>query len=106
MKLEKSKEKKEGFHITITDLTSGETIIDADSKAIIGGVACGEKIRSMGFTVCNVTTLMNTLYAADKVVNELIKKEKKKLLPEVISDLLFGDDDEDEDEDEEEDDDD
>lgn len=24
------KEKKKGFHITITDLTSGKTIIDAD----------------------------------------------------------------------------
>lgn len=95
MKLEKSKEKKEGFHITITDLTTGDTIIDADSKAIIGGVACGEKIRGMGFTACNATTLMNTLYAADKVVNELIKKEKKKILPE------FGDDDEDKEEDDE-----
>lgn len=28
MKLEKSKEKKKGYHITITNLTSGETIID------------------------------------------------------------------------------
>ena len=103
MKFEKVKEKKKGFHITITDLTSGETIIDADSKAIIGGVACGEKIRSMGFTACNATTLMNTLYAADKVVKELIKKEKKKILPEVISDLLFGDDDDDEEEEEDDD---
>lgn len=103
MKLEKSKEKKKGYHITITNLTSGETIIDTDSKAIIGGVDCGDKIRSMGFTVCNATTLMNTLYAADKVVNELIKKEKKKILPEAILDLLLGDDDDD---DEEEDDDD
>lgn len=103
MKFEKSKEKKKGFHITITDLTTGDTIIDTDSKAIIGGVACGEKIRSMGFTACNATTLMNTLYAADKVVNELIKKEKKKILPEVISDLLFGDDDDDEEEEEDDD---
>ena len=30
MKFEKSKEKKKGFHITITDLTSGETIIDEE----------------------------------------------------------------------------
>lgn len=102
MKFEKSKEKKKGYHITITNLTSGETIIDADSKAIIGGVACGEEIRSMGFTACNATTLINTLYAADEVVNELIKKEKKKILPEVISDLLFGDDDDEEEEDDDE----
>lgn len=103
MKLEKSKEKKKGYHITITNLTSGETIIDTDSKAIIGGVDCGEEIRCMGFTACNATTLMNTLYAADKVVNELIKKEKKKILPEVISDLLFGDNDDDEEEEEDDD---
>ena len=102
MKFEKSKEKKKGFHITITDLTSGKTIIDTDSKAIIGGVACGEEIRGMGFTACNATTLINTLYAADEVVNELIKKEKKKILPEVISDLLFGDDDEEEEDDDDE----
>lgn len=101
MKLEKSKEKKKGFHITITDLTSGETIIDADSKAIIGGVDCGERIRAMDFTACNATTLINTLYAADKAVKELIKKEKKKILPEVISDLLFGDNDDDEEDDDE-----
>lgn len=103
MKFEKSKEKKKGFHITITDLTSGETIIDTDSKAIIGGVDCGEGIRTIGFTACNATTLINTLYAADNVVKELIKKEKKKILPEAISDLLFGDDDEDEEEEEDDD---
>lgn len=105
MKFEKSKEKKKGFHIIITDLTSGKTIIDADSKAIIGGVDCGDSVKGIGITSCNATTLMNTLYAADKVVNELIKKEKKKILPEAILDLLLGDDDDDDNKDEEEDDD-
>lgn len=100
MKLEKSKEKKKGFHITITNLTTGDTIIDADSKAILGSVACDDGVHGIGVTACNATTLINTLYAADKVVNELIKKEKKKILPEVISDLLFGDNDEDEEEEE------
>lgn len=32
MKFEKSKEKKKGFHITITDVTTGDTIIDVVKK--------------------------------------------------------------------------
>lgn len=102
MKIEKSKEKKKGYHITITDLTTGETIIDADSKAILGSIACDDGVHGIGVTACNTLTIINTVKVADKVVNELIKKEKKKFLPEVISNLLFGDDDEEEEEDDDE----
>lgn len=102
MELEKSKEKKKGFHITITDLTSGETIIDADSKAILGSVACDDGVHGIGVTACNTLTIINTVNVAEKLVKSTKEKVVKKVPPEIISDLLFGDDDDD---DEEEDDD-
>ena len=102
MKLEKSKEKKKGYHITITDLTTGETIIDADSKAILGSVACDDGVHGIGVTACNTLTIINTVNVAEKLVNSTKEKVVKKVPLEIISDLLFGDNDEDE-EDEEED---
>lgn len=103
MKLEKSKEKKKGYHITITDLTSGETIIDADSKAILGSVACDDGVHGIGVTACNTLTLINTVNVAEKLVKSTKKEVVKKVPPEIISDLLFGEDDEDEDEEEDDD---
>lgn len=103
MKLEKSKEKKEGFHITITNLTSGKTIIDTDSKAIIGGVDCGDSVKGIGITACNTTTLINTVNIAENVVNSTKKEVVKKLSSEIASGLFPGDDDEDEDEEEDDD---
>lgn len=99
MKFEKSKEKKKGFHITITDLTSGETIIDADSKAILGSVACDDGVHGIGVTACNTLTIINTVNVAEKLVKST-KEKVVKTLPEIISDLLFGDDDEDDEDDE------
>ena len=102
MKLEKSKEKKKGFHITITDLTSGETIIDADSKAILGSVACDDGVHGIGVTACNTLTIINTVNAAEKIVRSTKEKVVKKIPPELITDLIFGDyDDEDEEDDDE-----
>lgn len=103
MKLEKSKEKKEGFHITITDLTSGETIIDADSKAILGSVACEDGVHGIGVTACNTLTIINTVNVAEKLVKSTKEKVVKKVPPELITDLLFGDDDDDEEEEEDDD---
>lgn len=103
MKFEKSKEKKKGFHITITDLTTGDTIIDADSKAILGSVACDDGVHGIGATACNTLTIINTVNVAEKLVKSTKEKVVKKVPPEIISDLLFGDNDEDEEEEEEED---
>lgn len=102
MKLEKSKEKKKGYHIIIKDLTSGETIIDADSKAILGSVACDDGVHGIGVTACNTLTLINTVDVAEKLVKSTKKEVVKKVPPAIISDLLFGDDDEDEEEDDDE----
>ena len=103
MKFEKSKEKKKGFHITITDLTSGETIIDADSKAILGSVACEDGVHGIGVTACNMLTIINTVNVAEKLVKSTKEKVVKKVPPEIISDLLLGDDDDDEEEEEDDD---
>lgn len=93
-------EKKKGFHITITNLTSGETIIDTDSKAILGSVACDDGVHGIGVTACNTLTIINTVNVAEKLVKSTKKEVVNKVPPEIISDLLFGDDDEDEDEEE------
>ncbi len=88
------KEKKKGFHITITDLTSGKIIINADSKAILGSVACDDGVHGIGVTACNTLTLITTVNVAEKLVKSTKKEVIKKVPPEIISDLLFGDDDE------------
>lgn len=93
-------EKKKGFHITITDLTSGKIIINADSKAILGSVACDDGVHGIAVTACNTLTIINTVNVAEKLVKSTKKEVIKKVLPEIISDLLFGDDDEEEEEEE------
>lgn len=94
------KEKKKGFHITITDLTSGKTIIDADSKAILGSVACDDGVHGIGVTACNAVTIINTVNVAEKLVKSTKKEVVKKLPPAIFSDILFGDDGEEEEEEE------
>lgn len=100
MKLEKSKEKKKGYHITITDLTTGDTIIDADSKAILGSVACDDGVHGIGVTACNTLTIIKVVTVTEKLVKSTKEKVVKKVPPELISDLLFGDNDDDEDKEE------
>lgn len=103
MKFEKSKEKKEGFHITITDLTTGETIINADSKAILGSVACDDGVHGIIYTKCDIPVFIKTVAVAEKFVKSTKEKVVKKVPPEIISDLLFSDDDDDEEEEEDDD---
>ena len=103
MKFENSKEKKKGFHITITDLTTGETLIDENSEAILGSVACDDGVHGIGVTACNTLTIINTVNVAEKLVKSTKEKVVKKVPPEIISDLLFGDDDDDEEEEEDDD---
>ena len=103
MKFENSKEKKKGFHITITDLTTGETLIDENSEAILGSVACDDGVHGIGATACNTLTIINTVNVAEKLVKSTKEKVVKKVPPEIISDLLFGDDDDDEEEEEDDD---
>lgn len=103
MKLEKSKEKKEGFHITITDLTTGETLIDENSEAILGSIACDDGVHGISYTQCNTLKIIKAVTVTEKIVKSTKEKVVKKIPPELITDLLFGNDDEDEEDEEEED---
>ena len=103
MKLEKSKEKKEGFHITITDLTTGETLIDENSEAILGGIVCDDGVHGIRYTHCNTLKIIKVVTVTEKIVRSTKEKVVKKVPPELISELLFGDDDDDEEEEEEDD---
>lgn len=103
MKLEKSKEKKEGFHITITDLTTGETLIDENSEAILGSIACDDGVHGISYTHCNVLKIIKAVTVTEKIVKSTKEKVVKKVPPELITDLLFGDNDEDEEEEEDDD---
>lgn len=100
MKFKKSKEKRDSFHITITDLTTGDTIIDADSKAILGSVACDDGVHGIIYTKCDILVFTKTVAVAEKFVKSTKEKVVKKVPPEIISDLLFGDNDDDEDKEE------
>lgn len=102
MKIEKSKEKKEGFHITVTDLTTGETLIDENSEAILGSIACDDGVHGISYTHCNALKIIKVVTVTEKVVKSTKEKVVKKVPPELISDLLFGDDDEEEEEDDDE----
>lgn len=103
MKLEKSKEKKEGFHITITDLTTGETLIDENSEAILGSIVCEDSVHGISYTHCNALKIIKAVTVTEKIVKSTKEKVVKKVPPEIISDLLFGDDDDDEEEEEDDD---
>ncbi len=100
MKLEKSKEKKEGFHITITDLTTGETLIDENSEAILGSIACDDGVHGISYTQCNALKIIKAVTVTEKIVKSTKEKVFKKIPPELISELLFGDNDDDEEEEE------
>ena len=102
MKFEKSKEKKKGFHITITDLTTGETLIDENSEAILGSIVCDDGVHGISYTQCNALKIIKAVTVTEKIVRSTKEKVVKKIPPELISDLLFGDDDEEEEEDDDE----
>lgn len=103
MKLEKSKEKKEGFHITITNLTTGETLIDENSEAILGSIACDDGVHGISYTQCNVLKIIKVVTVTEKIVKSTKEKVVKKIPPAIIPALLFGDNDDDEEEEEEDD---
>lgn len=96
MKFEKSKEKKEGFHITITDLTTGETLIDENSEAILGSIVCDDGVHGISYTQCNMLKIIKAVTVTEKIVKSTKEKVIKKIPPELITDLLFGDNDDDE----------
>ncbi len=102
MKLEKSKEKKEGFHVTITDLTTGETLIDENSEAIIGSIVCDDGVHGISYTQCNVLKIIKAVTVTEKIVKSTKEKVVKKIPPAIIPALLFGDNDEEEEEDDDE----
>lgn len=102
MKLEKSKEKKKGFHITVTDLTTGETLINENSEAILGSITCDDGVHGISYTHCNALKIIKAVTVTEKIVRSTKEKVVKKIPPELISELLFGDDDEEEEEDDDE----
>lgn len=79
MELNKETEKK-GFHITITNLDTGETISDTDSRAIIGAIDRGDRVQGIGAVCCNTATLMNVINTADKVLVNCKKEVVKEFL--------------------------
>lgn len=99
MKFEKSKEKKEGLHITITDLTTGETLIDENSEALLGSIVCDDGVHGISYAQCNALKIIKAVTVTEKIVRSTKEKVVKQIPPELISELLFGDNDEGEEED-------
>lgn len=90
------------FHITITDNETGETIVDQDTKAIIGAFDSDEdSTAGMGFTHCNATELLATATGAKKVANKLMNKsnipEELRTLAKILAGDTFQADDTDDD---------
>lgn len=53
MKTQNTKKFKKGFHITIKNLDNNETIVNSDTRAIIGAFHNGDHIQGIGLTSCN-----------------------------------------------------
>lgn len=86
MKLNKKTDKKR-YHITITDLYTGETITDTDSGAIIGAIDCGDRVQGVGAVCCNKSILMQVINTADEVITGC----KKEVVKDFISNMLNED---------------
>ena len=67
------KEDKElRFHITITDNQTGETMIDEDACAIVGGVTVSTgHSKTIGLTACGPFEIAEALVNAEEVVSAL-----------------------------------
>lgn len=78
---------KKGYHITITNLATGETITDTDSGAIIGAIDCGDRVQGVGAVCCNKSILMKVINTADEVITSC----KKEVVKDFISNMLNED---------------
>lgn len=67
--MEKETEKKR-FHITITDNATGETLLDTDSGAIIGGVSSEKGCHLITFTECGPGDMAETLALTEDAVHD------------------------------------
>ena len=65
-----TKESK-GFHITIIDNETGETLHDADVCAIVGAFNEGERTGALGLTKCNAFDIAATIKGAKTAIQHL-----------------------------------
>lgn len=90
MKTQNTKKFKKGFHTTIKNLDNNETIVNSDTRAIIGAFHNGDHIRGIGLTSCNTEILTNTIDTAEKCVNDMKKKMIESIPAEVLLAMLLG----------------
>ena len=65
------REKKNTFHITITNNEPGETLHDVDVCAIVGAFSDGARTGCVGLTSCNAFDLAETINGAEDVIQHL-----------------------------------
>ena len=65
-----TKERK-GFHITITNNETGETLHDADVCAIVGAFNEGERTAVVGLTMCNALDIAETINGAKDAIQHI-----------------------------------
>ena len=62
------------FHITIKNNETGEILNDIDTSCLIGAIDIGEGNTSIAFTHCNAISLVTTILAAKKAINNIYER--------------------------------
>ena len=69
------------FHIVITDNESGETVLDVDTRAFIGGlVVNGTEAQSVVLANCNSKALACAVVSAREAVEATLERKKDDLM--------------------------
>ena len=63
------------FHITITNIETGETLHDSDACAIMAAVNDGTGTRGMTLTECDAFDLAEVLASAERSLRDVYDKE-------------------------------
>lgn len=71
--------------ITIVDMDTNETVVDAESNCIIGAVKDKDGVQSIGFTRANAFEIVETIKAVDKVEKQLLDDKNIQLVYSALS---------------------
>lgn len=71
--------------ITIIDTDTNETIIDAESKCIIGAIKIGQGAQAIACTRANALEISETMVAASKAQKELLEDEEVRMVYSILN---------------------
>ena len=73
------------WHVVITDTETNKVEVDTDTSCIIGALDAQDKgIQVVGFSDCNIKTLIDTALGATKVTKQMTNRDSKTSLAFVL----------------------